>query len=152
MLGPAGFGGMVAWPDVFDPTAHAWRPVNLILALLVVAAFAGIVEWTRITTDVQDAVRGAQGTYSVLSDPSLTDDQKESRLRQEAPRLFGLLGRIVFGSFLALGLPLGALWALDRLGLISFSEVLAILVRFDFLLAVSALGILALWWMRRRGG
>lgn len=124
--------------------------MSLALALLVVAAFAGIVERTRLVAHVRVAMQRARGTYSIVSDPSLTDDEKERRLREEATRLFALLGRIVLGSLLALGLPLGVLWALDRFGWISLSEVLEVLVRLDFLVAVSALGVLALWWGRRR--
>lgn len=125
--------------------------MNVVLALLVVVAVAGIVARARLPAHLAEAVRGARGTYSVVSDPSLTDDQKERRLKEEAPRLVGLLGRIVFGSVLALGLPLVALWAADRVGLISLPDVLGVLVRIDFLVAVSAFGVLAVWWVRRRG-
>jgi hypothetical protein len=54
-----------------------------------------------------------------------------------------LLGRIVMESALALGLPIVAVWAVDRLGLVSPPEVLGVLVRIDFLVAVSAFGVLA---------
>jgi hypothetical protein len=125
--------------------------MNIVLALLVVIAVAGIVWWARLPAHLAEAVRGARGTYSVVSDPALTDDQKERRLKEEAPRLVGLLGRIVFGSVLALGLPLVAVWAVDRVGLISLPDVLGVLVRIDFLVAVSAFGVLAVWWVRRPG-
>jgi hypothetical protein len=115
-----------------------------------VAAFAGIAERARLPAHVRDAVQRARESYAVVSDRSLTDDQKERRLREETPRLMALLGRIVFGSLLALALPLGVLWALDRIGLISLPDVLDVLVRVDFLLVVSALGILAFWTVRRR--
>jgi hypothetical protein len=125
--------------------------VSLALALLVVAAFAGIVERTRLVGHVRVATQRARGTYSIVSDPALTDDEKERRLREEAFPLLALLGRIAFGSVLALGLPLGVLWALDGVGAVSMSEVLEVLMRLDFLVAVSALGILTVWWGRRRG-
>jgi hypothetical protein len=126
--------------------------MNIVLALLVVIAVAGIVWRARLPAHLAEAVRGARGTYSVVSDPSLTDDEKERRLKEEAPRLIGLLGRIVMGSALALGLPIVAVWAVDRLGLVSLPEVIGVLVRIDFLVAVSALGVLVVWWVRRRGG
>jgi hypothetical protein len=124
--------------------------VNVLLGVLMVAAFAGIAERARLPAHVRDAVQRARESYAVVSDRSLTDDQKERRLREETPRLMALLGRIVFGSLLALALPLGVLWALDRIGLISLPDVLDVLVRVDFLLVVSALGILAFWTVRRR--
>lgn len=125
--------------------------MSIVLALLVVAAFAGIVERTRLPAHVAEAVRRGQESYAIVSDPTLTDDRKERRLREETVRLFALLGRIVLGSLLALGLPLGVLWILDWVGLISLPEILEVLVRLDFLLAVSAVGIIAVWWGRRRG-
>lgn len=124
--------------------------MNLALALLVVVAFAGIVERTRLVGHVRVAMQRARGTYTIVSDPALTDDEKERQLREEAFGLLALLGRIALGSVLALGLPLGVLWALDQFGWISLSEVLEVLVRLDFLVAVSALAILAAWWVRRR--
>jgi hypothetical protein len=124
--------------------------VTLLLAVLVVFAFAGIVGWTRLPAHAGEVVHRTRGSYAVVSDRSLSDEQKERRLKEEAPRLFALLGRIVAGSLLALGLPLGALWVVDRLGLASLSGVLEVLVRVDFLVAVSALGVLWGWWLSRR--
>jgi hypothetical protein len=125
--------------------------VSLVLALLVVGAFAGIVERTRVVGHVRVAMQRARGTWAIVSDPALADDEKEWRLREESFPLLVLLGRIALGSVLALGLPLGVLWALDRFGWISMAEVLEILMRLDFLVAVSSLGILTVWWGRRRG-
>lgn len=125
--------------------------MTLFLALLVVAAFAGIVGRMRLPAHAGEAVRRARGSYAVVSDRSLSDLQKERRLREETPRLLGLLGRIVAGGIMALGVPLGALWVADRAGLASLSEVLDVLVRLDFLLAVSVAGIVVTWWLARRG-
>lgn len=126
--------------------------MSLFLAVLVVVAFAVVVQWTGVVTRAGEAVRRARGSYAVVADRSLSDDQKERRLKEEAPRLFGLLGGILGGSALALGLPLALIWLGDRLGLVSLAGVMAILVRVDFLVAVTVVGILAAWWIRRRGG
>ena len=126
--------------------------MSAILAILMVVAFAGIVTWTGVPAQAREVVRRTSASRAVVLDRSLTDQQKERHLRAEAPRLIGLLGRIVLGSALALALPLGALWMLDRLGLASLADVLAVLVRLDFILAVSAAGVLgAWWWVGRRG-
>lgn len=125
--------------------------MTLLLALLVVVAFAGIVGWARLPAQAVEVTRRARESYLVVSDPSLSDDQKERRLRDEAPRLFALLGRMVGGGLLALTLPLGAVWVVDRIGLASLSEVLEMLARVDFLVAVSVVGVVAGWWVSRRG-
>lgn len=122
------------------------------MAVLVVFAFAGIVRMTHLPSHLREATHRAHGTYSIVSDRSLTDDQKERRLREATIPLVVLFGRIVAGSILALALPLAAVWAMDRFGFISLPDVLGVLVRIDFLVAVSAFGVLTAWWMRRRGG
>jgi hypothetical protein len=142
--------GLSARDGAFAAESSLSGNVSLLLALLVVVAFAFIVERTRLPAHVGDAVRRARGSYSVLSDRSMTDGEKERRLREEAFRLFVLLGRICFGSLLALGLPLGVLWVLDRMGLISLSEVLGVLMRLEFLISVGAIGMLTAWWVGRR--
>lgn len=126
--------------------------MSLLLAILVVVAFAAVVQWTGLASRAAEAGRRARGSYAVVTDSSLTDEQKERRLKDEAPRLFGLLGLILGGSALALGLPLGLLWIGDRLGMVSLAAVMAILVRVDFLVAVTVVGALIAWWVRRRGG
>lgn len=124
--------------------------MSLFLAVLVVVVFAVVVQWTGVASRASEAVRRARGSYAVVADRSLSDEQKERRLKEEAPRLFGLVGLILGGSALALGLPLGLLWLGDRLGLVSLAAVMAILVRVDFLVAVTGVGMLTLWWTRRR--
>lgn len=125
--------------------------MSLFLAVLVVVVFAVVVERAGVVARADEALRRARGSYAVVADRTLTDEQKERRLREEAPRLLGLLGRILGGSGLALGLPLGLLWVGDRLGMVSLAAVMAILVRVDFLVVVTVVGLLAAWWIRRRG-
>ena len=73
--------------------------------------------------------------------PSMFGGDKERALRREAVRLFGLFGVLLGGGIVALVLPLGGIWILDRFGLASLSQVLSVLERLDFLLAVTAAGI-----------
>jgi hypothetical protein len=123
--------------------------MNFVLAVLVVIVFAAILERARLITHVRDVVRRARANYSVVADPALTDEQKERRLRAETPQLFALLGRIVLWSVLALALPLAALWIGDRLAVLSLAAVLAVFMRLDFLLVLTAAGILV-WWLSSR--
>ncbi len=116
--------------------------MSLTLAILVVVGFAFIIDRTGVVRHSKEAGSRARASLKVVTDPSLEDDSKERQLRQESLRLFGLLGRIVLASGLAVALPLVAVWLLGLVGLGSFGEVLAVLARIDFLLAVGVAGCL----------
>lgn len=120
-------------------------------AAAVVAAFAALLEGLRLPARAGEVARRSRECLEVLRDDALDDRQKEEALQGHAVRLFALLGLLVGGSALALGLPLGAVWGLDRAGWASFPRVWAILQRLDFLALVTLAGG-AVWLVARRRG
>jgi hypothetical protein len=124
--------------------------MSVTLALFAVAAFLTVVKLVGLPGQAKEAAEGARTSLSVLSDGALSDDLKERRLRELSVRLFGLFGRIVAGTCLALAVPLAALWILDAAGLGSVSATLHVLTRVDFLALTSLIGAAALWTVRRR--
>ncbi len=111
--------------------------MSFALATLVVVGFALIVRRTRLVGHSREAAERARASLSVLTDSTLSDEEKERRLRAGSVRLFGLMARILFGAGLALLVPLAGVWALARLGLASFPEVIAVLSRVDFVVLLS---------------
>lgn len=124
--------------------------MSVTLALFVVAAFLTVVKLVGLPGQAKEAAEGARASLSVLSDGTLTDDLKERRLRKLSVRLFGLFGRIVAGTCLALAVPLAGLWVLDAVGLGSASATLHVLTRVDFLAFTSLIGAAAFWTVRSR--
>ena len=123
--------------------------MSWLLAILVVVAFVSIVHRTGLPAHASESIRRARASQAVVRDRALSDEEKERRLRAEAPHLLALFARITAGTILALVLPLAALWVLDWIGVASSEDVVAILARVDFILAVSALGILVAWLLGR---
>lgn len=123
--------------------------MTVALALLVVVGFVFVVLKTGVIGHASDARERARASVRVVRDPSLSDDEKERHLRRGAGPLFALFARIVASSVLSLALPLGGVWLLDRVGVGSLDDVIGLLVRIDFLVAVSVAGILA-WWIVKR--
>lgn len=123
--------------------------MNVTLAALVVVAFAVTLERLDLPDHAREVGRRAVESLEVLRDPSLADEAKEAALRRHAVRLFGLLGILVGGSALALGLPLAGVWLLDRAALASWTGVLAVLERIDFLVTVTILGLILYVIVRR---
>lgn len=123
--------------------------MNGFLALAVVVSFAAILARMGMTARFRETVVRAKRCLEVLRDPTLDDDTKETTLRRESVRLFGLSGVFAGGAVLALAVPLLGVWLLDRAGVASFDGVLSVLGRADFLIAV-ALGGLVLGLAMRR--
>lgn len=125
--------------------------MDVLWASLVVACFAVVLQRLDLPVRANEVARRSRECLEILRDPALDDDRKEVALQRHARRLFVLLAVLVGGSVLALGLPLGAVWGLDRVGWASFPGTWATLQRLDFLAAVSLGGGL-LWLISRRTG
>jgi len=119
--------------------------MNIVLAAGIVVGFAVIIERLRLRLPAHARQVGRHSTtcLRVLRDDSLDDAAKETALQNRAQELFGLLGRLVGGSALALGLPLGGLWLLSHAGVGSFGKTFVTLQRIDFLAVTTAVGLLA---------
>lgn len=119
------------------------------LAGLVVILFAALLHRLRLPVRAKEVAARVVKCGQVLRDNALDDDAKARALRRQALRLFALFGILAGGSALALSLPLGGVWALDLAGVASLPDVLSVLARPDFLVAVS-LGGAATYLVVRR--
>ena len=78
-----------------------------------------------------------------LRDAALSDDQKEALMQKQSLQLFGLFFMIlacVAGALLA---PIGVLWVLDRMKVVSLEAVLKITMSVSFLVGCTLVGVLA---------
>lgn len=123
--------------------------MSLLLATFVVVGFAAIIEVLDLPEYAREVAALNRECFAVLGNDSLDDRTKESTLQRLAGRLFILLGILTGGSALALGGPLALVWALEAAGLASFSAVLTILQRLDFLAGATVVGLAAYLLVRR---
>lgn len=115
--------------------------LDVLGACLVVIAFAVLVHVTGLVTRTRAVVDVANGALRTVRDASLSDDQKEAAMQRSTVRMLGLLGVLVAGTAFALAAPIALVWVLDALELLSLDGVLAMLVRWEFLLGGTVLGI-----------
>jgi len=115
--------------------------MNLALAVFVVVAFAGVLEALNLPERARGVGAQSRDALAVLRNDALADREKEEALQGHARQLFTLLGILGGGSVLALGGPLAIVWGLDRVGVGSFTAVLRILQRLDFLAATVVVGL-----------
>lgn len=124
--------------------------MSVLGALLVVAGFVVVLHVMRLVPKGAEVASASRAALAVIRDPELDDDAKASLMQRQAKRLFALFLLLTFGGAAALLLPLGLVWGLDALGLLSFESVIAMLLSWQFLLATTLAAALALWAHRRR--
>lgn len=125
--------------------------MSLVLGVGVVLTFAVLVDRLSLPDRAREGARVARDCLDILGDPELHDRDKEKRLQRRSIRLFQLLGILTGGSALALGVPLLAVWLLERTGVSSLASVLSTLQEPVFLLGTTVVGIFALLMIRRLG-
>ena len=123
--------------------------MNFALALFVVVGFAATIEYFDLPDRVRTVGERSSRSLAVLRDDSLGDSEKEKALQSQSRELFRLLCILTGGSALALGLPLGIVWVLGRLGVGSFWGTMSILERIDFLAGITIVGGAGYFLMRR---
>ena len=116
----------------------------VVIGFAFLAHFIGLIRWTT------EVIAHARGASAVLGDASLDDLAKENAIQRAALVMFKLLGLLIVGSVAALGLPIGAVWLADRVGVLSFDAVMAMLVRWEFLLAATIIGFGVFYILHKR--
>lgn len=116
--------------------------MNLLGAILVVVVFALLIHFVGLIKNSLEVIDCSKESANVLTNPNLKDDVKEKILQKAAIRLFILFGMLILGSVAALLVPIALMWFLDMIGILSFSNVLVILQRWDFLTTATVLGII----------
>lgn len=122
--------------------------MSFVWAAGVVVTFGLIVVGLGLPARAREVGRRSMDGIDVLRDPSLDDGTKEKALQRHAVELFKLLVILTGGSALAIAVPLGGVWLLERLGLASLHGVLVVLGRIDFLVATTVVGLLAFFLLR----
>ena len=119
-------------------------------AIFLVVGFVALIRVFGLTKKCRDVVELARSSLAVVRDPALDDDHKERALQSHAKQLFSLFFVLTAGAALALGLPTGVIWVLDRLQVVSLGRVIDVTLSWQFLLGTTLLGILVLRLARRR--
>ena len=121
----------------------------LIGASLVVLGFATLAHLMNLVPKSMSVLDHSRGAVAVLRDSNLSDDEKESALQASALGLLRLLIQLLVGSAVAALVPIGVIWLLDVLGLMSFEAVLDMLANWRFLLAATLVGTGVSWALQR---
>ena len=124
--------------------------MSLLGAVFIVIGFAAIAYLLRLPKYAGEVFTKVNSAMLALRDPDLGDDQKEKLLQQYAIRMFALLGILTGGSVLALTVPLGLVWTLGLVQIMSFDGVLETLVQWEFIVGTCVIGLVAYRYIRPR--
>jgi hypothetical protein len=119
-------------------------------AALLVVGFVGLCRLFGLIQKSTTVIDVAKLALTDLRNPGLDDDTKEIALQRYAKRLFGLFLVLTLGGAGALFLPLGCIWLLEQLGVLSFDAVIDTTLSWEFLLATTLLALVIFWIVRKR--
>lgn len=119
-------------------------------AALAVLAFFVLLQAFGVVNHARQATSASRAAMSALADPATSDDEKEPAAQSASARLFGHFLHIVLRSAAALALPTLALYAADRVGLISFDAATAVMMSWPFIAATCVVAVLALMLRKPR--
>ena len=114
-------------------------------ASFLVLAFVALLKLLRVVERSQQVVAISKGAVSDLANSALNDDQKEKAMRARSKSLGFHFLFLALGVAIAIFAPVGLIWALDLVGFLSFGEVMATVVTWEFIIGGSLLMILVFW-------
>jgi hypothetical protein len=108
--------------------------MTLIGVSILVISFVTLIKFFGLIQISVNVVNTAKCALSDLRNPNLCDDAKEIALQGYAKRLFSLFGLLTAGSITALAVPIGLIWLLEQVGILSLNAVITIVISWEFLL------------------
>jgi translation initiation factor 2 alpha subunit (eIF-2alpha) len=101
-----------------------------------------------VVTRPFEVVATSQEAYRVLTDSTLTDDAKEAIMQQSAKTLARQFVVISAASLAAVAAPLGVVWVLAALRVVSLKAVILAVVSWQVLLSSTLLVTARAWYGR----
>lgn len=117
---------------------------------MLVIGFIALIKIFGLVEKSIDVINLARLAYADLHNPALNDDAKEVALQSHAKRLFVLFLLITLGGAAALALPMGLIWLLEQMDVLSLNAVISAALSWKFLLAGTVLAIVVFRITRER--
>jgi hypothetical protein len=118
-------------------------------AVLLIVGVVVLIKLFGLFPRALQAMCTLRSVVSVINDPALGDDHKESLLQGYSLSLLGSFLDLLLRGAGAIAIPIGALWGLEFAGVVSFEAVLAQTLSWPLLLG-SILAALVAFWPREK--
>jgi hypothetical protein len=123
--------------------------VNLAVSLIAVVGFVLVLWWTRPVPVARNAIRATMAGISSMTDSELDDDAKEIAVRRAGIGLIGASFSILWRFLFALATAALPILLAEVAGLASRDTVFALMLRWDYVVAVSVAAIVLGEMLRR---
>lgn len=121
-------------------------------AVLLVSGVIALMKVFRLVPRALQAVHTARSALTVMHDPACDDDRKESLLQAHSLLLLRAFVDLSIRGTAAIALPVGLLWTLEGIGLLSLKAVLDLAHSWPLLLGGVIVASAVLWLLERRYG
>ena len=119
------------------------------VAILVVG-FVVLLKALGLVDKADKVMSKSKESVAVIRNTEMGDDDKEQALQANSKQLFILFFQLTLGCLAALLLPTAVVWGLDKAGVMSFDEVIAFTLSWQFLLGTTLLLVVLFYVMRKR--
>ena len=123
--------------------------MSLLVSGLVVLLFLTLLVLCRVIELSTRAIELARNSMAAIADQALDDETKEKIVQQSALKLFRVLGGLIIGFFVALVAPLGSVYLLQFVGVVSAEAVFMMLLRWEFIALSSVVCVVAFILIKR---
>ncbi|MEN8251640.1 MAG: hypothetical protein ABFS32_22150 [Bacteroidota bacterium] len=124
--------------------------MELLGGLILIFGFIGLAKLFGLIERNIKVIEISKSAVSVVGDQNLDDYQKEKALQKYSKELLGLFFFIAVTSILAIGIPLGLVWLMDYLELLSFNKVIDMITSIEFIFASVVISLIVIFVNRKR--
>ena len=118
--------------------------MTVVAACLSLAVFMVILKVLRVDSTAVDVIAISRRATTVLRNPRLTDNVKEKMARRYSLRLLARFFCIAIPGVIAAAASFGLLFLMDKLGVASLEDTLALMTDGIFIVAVLAASVVVL--------
>lgn len=119
-------------------------------AIFLVIGFIFILKIAKLVEKSSRVIEISKRAVAELRSTEMSDDAKESAMQSHAKQLLGLFFLITIGGVAAVFLPFAVILGLNSLDLISVDAVLEVALSWPFLVATTAIIVIALMVQRKK--
>ncbi len=119
--------------------------LSVIGAILIAGGFIFFITVFNLVEKSRLVFKVSQDSLAIVRDPSLSDEEKEKAMQQSSKKLFALFFIILFIGGVAIFVPIGLIWLLDKAGLFNLQSAIARTLSWQFILAGTIVIMTAMW-------
>ncbi len=121
--------------------------MTVVVAIIIVALFIGTFRLFKIVPIAAEVFTVTRRVTAVILDSALDDDAKERAVRDASKRLMIQFLQITIRGAAVLAVPTVVLYGVDWVGLASFEDIVAFLLRWEvILISTLAVVLISLVW------